>query len=53
MEIEGDEVIEQTGTKPTMFFHAMVRTQTPKMMQVMGRLVQKVVTVLINTRKHP
>ena len=53
MEIEGDEAIEQTRTTPTISFHAMVRTQTPKMMQVMGRLVHKVVTVLINTRKHP
>lgn len=53
MEIEGDEAIEQTRTIPTISFHAMVRTQTPKMMQVMGRLVHKVVTVLINTRKHP
>lgn len=53
MKIEGDEAIEQTMTTPTISFHAMVRTQTPKMMQVMGRLVNKVVTVLINTRKHP
>ncbi|XP_052289930.1 uncharacterized protein LOC127899837 [Citrus sinensis] len=49
MEIEGDEVVEQTETTPGISFHAMVGTQTPETMRVMGRLVQKVVTVLIDS----
>lgn len=49
MEIEGDEAVEQTETTPKISFHAMVGTQTPETMRVMGRLVQKVVTVLIDS----
>ena len=49
MEIEGDEVVEQTETTPEISFHAMVGTQTPETMRVMGRLVPKVVTVLIES----
>ncbi|KAH9763048.1 hypothetical protein KPL70_001041 [Citrus sinensis] len=49
MEIEGDEAVEQTETATEISFHAMVGTQTPEMMGVMGRLVQKVVTILIDS----